>query len=91
MGDKTKGLFNKFHVMRMDGRDLPGEKHAWCKYFVLDLTHDPHAVPAIRAYAESCRADYPALAADLDRLFPNTALTGAAEPRTVERRCSVEG
>lgn len=74
MGDKTKGLYGKFHVMRMDGRDLPGEKHAGCNYFVLDLTHDPHAVPAIRAYAESCRADYPALAADLDRLFPNKGM-----------------
>lgn len=66
MSDKTKGLFGKFYVTRKDGRDRPGEKHDGCEYFVLDLTHDPHAIPAIRAYAKSCRADYPALAADLD-------------------------
>ena len=66
MKDKAKGLYNKYHVMRMDYRDLPGEKHEGCRLFVLDITHDPHAIPAIRAYADSCRADYPVLAADLD-------------------------
>jgi hypothetical protein len=69
MGDKTRGLYQKFVVERHDGADqseLSG-KHVGCDYLVLDLTHDPHALPAIRAYAESCRAEYPLLAADLDR------------------------
>jgi hypothetical protein len=66
MGDKTKGLFWKYRVYRTDGQDGPGKKHFGCRHFVLDLTHDPHAPAAIRAYADSCRADYPALAADLD-------------------------
>lgn len=65
--DKTKiGLYNKFTVTRTDGASEPGGKHDGCDYFVLDLTHDPHAIPALKAYADSCRAIYPLLAADLD-------------------------
>ncbi len=68
IGDKRAvGLYAKFRVDRTDGQSEPGQKHHECEYFVLDLTHDPHAPAAIRAYAESCRADYPLLAADLDQ------------------------
>ena len=63
--DATKGLYEKFHVERTDGRSAPGEKHDGCEYFVLDLDHDPHALPALIAYEKSCRADFPGLAADL--------------------------
>ena len=35
---------------------------------MLDLTHDPHALPAIRAYAESCQHPFPYLARDLRRI-----------------------
>jgi len=65
MGDKSRGLYGKFHIERTDGKSAPGEKHNGCDYFVLDLTCDPHAAPALRAYADSCEADYPQLAADL--------------------------
>ena len=66
MGDRTKGIYNKFHVERNDGSDLPGGKHEDCEYFVLDLTHDPHALPALAAYAASAERDgYGLLAADL--------------------------
>lgn len=65
MGDKSKGLYNKFAVNRKDGKDAPGEKHDGCEYFVLDLTHDIHALPALQAYSESCEKEYPLLAADL--------------------------
>ena len=65
MGDKTRGLYNKFTVTRNDGSSDPGGKHFGCEYFVLDLTHDKHAAAALRAYAESCAAEYPLLAADL--------------------------
>lgn len=64
--DKTKrGLYDKFLVMRTDGKSSPGEKHADCEYFVLDLDHDPHARAALQAYESSCRNAYPVLAADL--------------------------
>ncbi len=65
MGDKSRGIYNKFHIERTDGKSAPGEKHHGCGYFVLDLTHDPHAIPALRAYADACEAEYPLLAADL--------------------------
>ena len=61
----NRGLHGKFYVQRVDGKDQPGCKHAGCKYFVLDLTHDPHAIPAIRAYIDSCRSARPMLANDL--------------------------
>lgn len=59
------GLYRKYWVSRTDGRDRPGAKHQDCPYFVLDLVHDPHAVAALRAYAESCRRDEPHLASEL--------------------------
>ncbi len=60
-----QGLIHKFNVSRVDGRDAPGGDRHGARYFVLDLDHDPHAKPALRAYAESCEDDYPQLAADL--------------------------
>jgi hypothetical protein len=63
--DAERGLYEKFVVERTDGSDGPGGRHYGCRYFVLDLDHDPHSLPALRAYAESCAADSPKLAADL--------------------------
>lgn len=65
---RERGLYEKFAVRRTDGTDAPGQKHDNCQYFVLDTTHDPHAAPALRAYANSCAAEYPALAHDLRKL-----------------------
>lgn len=68
MGDKNQGLYavDKFSVKRTDGSSEPGGKHFGCDYFVLDLTHDKHAIPALEAYIASCEADgYHLLAADL--------------------------
>ena len=65
MGDPTKGLYEKFKVTRTDGKSRTGKKYEGCRYFVLDLNHDRHAIPALRAYAESCAEDYPLLADDL--------------------------
>ena len=62
MGDTERGLYGKFHVERTDGKSAPGQKHDGCDYFVLDLTHDPHALPALVAYEQSCNAEYPLLA-----------------------------
>lgn len=68
--NKSRGLYNKFNVERTDGKSEPGEKHYGCEYFVLDLTHDKFALPALRAYAEACGNEYPQLASDLLRKCP---------------------
>ena len=60
--DKKKGLYQKYYVERKN--DATG-KHNQCFFFVLDLTHDAHAIPALIAYIESCKEDYPILAEDL--------------------------
>ena len=60
-----KGLYHKYTVTRTDGRDKKGEKHYGCAYFVLDLTHDEHAIPALQAYATSVEAENPQLAIEL--------------------------
>ena len=76
MGDRTRGLYDKFFVSRTDGTSRVGGKHNKCRYFVLDLDHDPHAMPALAAYADACRETHPLLAADLD------AITGAKDECT---------
>jgi hypothetical protein len=66
MDKKSLGIFGKFNVTRTDGKDAPGEKHENCWYFCLDATHDPHAKPALLAYADSCEKDgYVTLANEL--------------------------
>lgn len=64
---KEQGLeHKKYAVMRMDREDRPGYKHDNCQLFVLDITHDPHARVAARAYADSAERDgYGKLATDL--------------------------
>lgn len=69
MSDKRRGLYEKFTVRRTDGRDQSGEKHEGCRYFVLDLDHDPLAFPALKAYADAAEeCGYHALARDLHKL-----------------------
>lgn len=63
---KDTGIYRKFLVERTDGSSGPGLKHEHCNYFVLDLVHDPFAIPALKAYADACREKFPALADDLD-------------------------
>lgn len=72
MDDAQKGLYRKYEVRRTNGSSEAGGKHEHCRYFVLDLDHDAHAAPALRAYADSCEAGFPALAADLRKLAPAT-------------------
>jgi hypothetical protein len=78
--DTGRGLYRKFIVERTDGSSASGGKHEHCRYFVLDLDHDRHAPAAIRAYADSCRSEYPALAADLDRACPPAPAAAPAPP-----------
>lgn len=63
--NSAQGLFRKFDVRRTDGSDAPGGKHDGCDYFVLDVTHDKHAKPALAAYAAAVEATHPQLAADM--------------------------
>lgn len=60
-----RGVYNKFTVHRNDGKDSPNGKHNACDYFVLDLTHDDFALPALIAYEQACRDKFPLLADDL--------------------------
>ena len=65
------GVYPKYIVKRADETDLTGGKHYNCFYFVLDLDCDPHAIPAIKAYIDSCKTKYPLLARDLEKLIKN--------------------
>jgi len=68
------GLYKKFNVTRTDGKDAPGGKHEADEYFVLNLTTDKNAIPAIATYADACEAEYPMLAADLRAMIATKAL-----------------
>lgn len=63
---EQQGVFHKFDVRRTDGSDQPGGKHHGCRYFVLDLDHDPHAAAAMAAYADSCKETHPMLSAEIE-------------------------
>jgi hypothetical protein len=65
--DREKGLYGKYRVERIGG--TPG-KHDDCWYYVLDWEHDKYSRPALRAYADACRDEYPDLARDLDSILP---------------------
>ena len=75
---KDRGIYEKFRVERRGGGSVPGGKHDGCFYFVLDVTHDPHAPAALRAYAESCADTHPALAADLRAMADDACETYCA-------------
>jgi hypothetical protein len=84
-GERQMGLYNKYCVTRNDETDKIGEKHHGCQYFVLDLTHDPHAKSAILAYARACRETHPALSKDLQDLSRSSKFAGGRAPNGV--RC----
>lgn len=71
---KRRGIYQKFNVSRTDGQSSPGKKHDGCVYFVLDIDHDPHARPAMVAYARSCAAEYPELAKDIQKMLDRVPL-----------------
>lgn len=70
----ARGLYRKFYVERSDGSGALGQKHDGCTYFVLDMDCDPHALPALAAYAKSCRETHPQLARDLLAIVDGNAL-----------------
>lgn len=69
VNQQQAGVYHKFNVSRADGRDMPGGDRHGAEYFVLDVTHDEFAIPALAAYAAACRNDYPALADDMVRRY----------------------
>lgn len=69
VNQQRAGVYRKFNVSRTDGRDKPGGDRHGAEYFVLDVTHDKFAKPALAAYAAACRNDYPALADDMVRRY----------------------
>lgn len=66
MPDRHTGLYAKYYVARMDGRDAPGGDKDNARYFVLDYVNDPGAVVALRAYIHWAEDNgYDSLALDL--------------------------
>lgn len=64
--DAERGLYEKFKIHRVDGRDqAEGDAHWGCRYFVLDLDHDPYALAALWSYANACEREFPILSRDL--------------------------
>jgi hypothetical protein len=82
MGDRNRGVYHKFNVVRTDGKSDPGQKHHNCFYFVLDCDHDPHAKAALEAYARSCKHEYPTLASDVQAIVQGCAF-GSGEDKHV--------
>lgn len=68
MDKKQLGLYQKFQVVRSDGKDQPGGPKYGARYFVLDYVNDPVAIgvmpQVIQAYHD---AGYGALADDLEK------------------------
>lgn len=67
--EQATGLYGKFHVERVDGKDRPGGPREGARYFVLDYVNDPVARIALRAYVTELRKRgiEPDLATDLNR------------------------
>ena len=70
---KDGPIYARFRVRRTDKAERdPGSKHyGGCAYFVLDLSHDPAAIPALAAYVDAIRATHPMLADDLTATWLN--------------------
>lgn len=64
--DTERGAYAKYTVYKNDDHGEPMYDHEG-DYFVLDLLNDPLAADALRAYANSCKGEYPLLSADLLR------------------------
>ena len=69
--DRGRGIYEKYVVQRTDGATESGRKHEHCHHFVLDVAHDPLAVPCMSLYADICETSYPQLARDLRKLIGN--------------------
>ena len=69
-GFQNGGFEDRFRVTRVDGKPVNQQ----ARYLVLDYSgRDPHAIFAVRAYADSIRADNPMMADDLLAAIENPA------------------
>lgn len=95
--DSEAGLYGKYEVHKLrrtvhenehGGRTTLVERVDPGPVFVLAYTKDPHARVALAAYADSCEAEYPQLAADLrEQLDPaNTEAVCKHCDLRIERR-----
>jgi hypothetical protein len=70
------GLHEKSRIRRVDGTPMPEGARQYGRIairpYVLRIDDDPHARAALRAYAASCAAENPALAADLTAALAET-------------------
>lgn len=62
--DAQRGLYRKYELFRVN-EDPDHHYQIFEPFFVLRYATDRHARAALVAYAESCRDEYPQLAADL--------------------------
>lgn len=67
-GCLEEGLYAKYRVERLDGQDQPGARHHGCRYFPLDLSHDPDGRAVAAIYASLVEAERPRMAQDLRTL-----------------------
>lgn len=66
--DRQRGLYRKYELYRVKEDDAGNVREHYQvtdPFFVLKYATDPHAAVAVRAYADSCEAEYPVLAAEL--------------------------
>lgn len=61
----SQGYYHKYNVQRVDEGNNEAEVHKDCDFFVLDLTHDVHAVRALDKYREAMVGVDTQLAIDL--------------------------
>lgn len=55
---ENRGYYDKYNVTRKDGKEVPADTHWFC----IDVTHDPLAETAIRAYVTAGMGQFPELA-----------------------------
>jgi hypothetical protein len=67
--DSRRGFYAKYQVRKaiQPGTTQIGANPWLSDVFVLNYKNDKHAAVALLAYADSCEAEYPHLAADLRR------------------------
>lgn len=84
------GLFGKYHVERVDGRDAPGGDKADARYFVLDYVNDPLARWPLLQYANRAwRRGYTELAEDLWRQLRELGMEFVTPPEEQARTAGI--
>lgn len=84
--NQEQWLYGKVIIRRADVSHEQIEKHYKCDYFVLDVTHDPYAFPALSAYSDACEKTHPNLASDLRKRYGLSAHKSATEKQSMKER-----